>query len=616
MKLSVDASHDPGRNSAESKTAAKAERRTARLEAALEAARHDVERRSARLGKAKAKAWRLEAALAETEGLPSAPELNGRRPADPVSPARTAPRRARRSQPHVAASADAGSNSVHLFVAIVSGHRLEPIYDEAAFLGLGAAVDAQGRLAAAKREQLTSTLARFAGIARDLGADSITFVATEPLRRAKDARKAADEVRSATGVPLDILTHDEEALLTLIGVTHGREAKPDLGVVDIGGGSSELVVIGADGRAVTHGVRLGSARLTASVVTQDPPTPSEVEALREAARRRLLTLPNADIGRLMAVGGTATNVVETRSGGGPRQGPDTRAPRRGDGSPHGGAGGVRGTPPRGQSAASPSPARRRRDPRSVPRSLRRPSAQGHRHRDPRGCGPGGQPRRLDLARRPRGPGPWLAPGRSRTMTDRRGGSEPPPILDRADYELEVEDTFAGPSLDERLWFPHHLAGWSSRAASAARYEVGGGLRLRIDADQPPWSPEFDGGIRASSLQTGVFSGPLGSTVGQVHFREGLVVREEQGSVALYTPQYGLFEVRYRAIDDPANMVALWMVGFGDMPTRSAEICVAEIFGRDVGSATARIGMGVHPFGDPAIRDEFALNPYPRTPLGR
>ncbi len=159
-----------------------------------------------------------------------------------------------------------------------------------------------------------------------------------------------------------------------------------------------------------------------------------------------------------------------------------------------------------------------------------------------------------------------------------------------------------------MWFPHHLAGWSSRAASAARYEVGGGLRLRIDADQPPWSPEFDGGIRASSLQTGVFSGPLGSTLGQVHFREGLVVREEQGSVALYTPQYGLFEVRYRAIDDPANMVALWMIGFGDIPTRSAEICVAEIFGRDVGAETARIGMGVHPFGDPAIRDEFAAEP--------
>ena len=303
------ASPDPEASAAQAKAAAKAARRAARLESDLASARQDVERRSARLGKAKAKAWRLEVALAEAAATsPDREAIDQRSPAT-HPPTRIPPRTTPRSQPHVAASADAGSNSVHLFVAIVSGHRLEPIYDEAAFLGLGAAVDAQGRLGTAKREQLTSTLARFAGVARDLGADSITFVATEPLRRAKDARKAADEVRAATGVPLETLTQDEEALLTLIGVTHGREPQADLGVIDIGGGSSELVVIGADGRARTHGVRLGSARLTASVLTQDPPTESEVAALRDTARRRLLALPDADVGRLVAVGGTATNVV-------------------------------------------------------------------------------------------------------------------------------------------------------------------------------------------------------------------------------------------------------------------------------------------------------------------
>jgi exopolyphosphatase / guanosine-5'-triphosphate,3'-diphosphate pyrophosphatase len=295
-------------DAATTKAIAKAARRTARLEADLAKARNDVERRSARLGRAKARAWRLEAALADS-GMGHDPGAIDGMSLAPASAPRVVARRAPRSQPHVAASADAGSNSVHLFVAIVSGHRLEPIYDEAAFLGLGAAVDAQGRLGSAKREQLTSTLARFAGIARDLGADSITFVATEPLRRANDARKAADEVRASTGVPLEILTHGEEALLTLIGVTHGREPQADLGVIDIGGGSSELVVIGPDGRARTHGVRLGSARLTASVLTQDPPTEAEVAALRETARRRVLALPDADIGRLVAVGGTATNVI-------------------------------------------------------------------------------------------------------------------------------------------------------------------------------------------------------------------------------------------------------------------------------------------------------------------
>jgi beta-glucanase (GH16 family) len=52
------------------------------------------------------------------------------------------------------------------------------------------------------------------------------------------------------------------------------------------------------------------------------------------------------------------------------------------------------------------------------------------------------------------------------------------------------------------------------------------------------------------------------------------------------------------------MVALWLIGYEDEPERSAEICVCEIFGRDVGPREAKVGMGVHPFGDPAIADDF------------
>jgi Glycosyl hydrolases family 16 len=183
---------------------------------------------------------------------------------------------------------------------------------------------------------------------------------------------------------------------------------------------------------------------------------------------------------------------------------------------------------------------------------------------------------------------------------------PPAILDRADYELEVEDSFDLPVLDERLWIPYYLPHWSSRAASAARYAVGGGtLRLLIEPDQEPWSQDLTRHLRVSSLQTGVFAGPVGSVIGQHRFQEGILVREAQRNVALYTPQYGLFELRARALGDPVNMVALWMIGYEDEPARSAEICICEIFGRDVGPLQTRVGMGVHPFGDPAIKDEFA-----------
>jgi hypothetical protein len=192
-----------------------------------------------------------------------------------------------------------------------------------------------------------------------------------------------------------------------------------------------------------------------------------------------------------------------------------------------------------------------------------------------------------------------------------GQQEPTPILDRASYELEVEDDFEQPILNRGLWLPFYLPHWSSRTASAAHYEIGGGsLRLQIDADQGPWCPEFDGDVRVSSLQTGLFAGPVGSGVGQHRFREGLVVREAQRNLALYLPRYGLFELRARALDDPAVMVALWMIGYEDEPTRSAEICICEIFGRDVGARQSRIGMGVHPFGDSSITEEFAAEALP------
>ena len=152
--------------------------------------------------------------------------------------------------------------------------------------------------------------------------------------------------------------------------------------------------------------------------------------------------------------------------------------------------------------------------------------------------------------------------------------------------------------------PYYLPHWSSRERAAARYEVGGGrLRLLIEAGQEPWCPELDGEIRVSSLQTGCFAGPVGSTVGQHRFHPDAVVREEQPDVRLYTPQYGRIELRARASADPDAMVALWMIGF-EGGERSGEICVCEIFGRDVRPDTALVGVGVHPFGDPALVDDF------------
>jgi hypothetical protein len=179
------------------------------------------------------------------------------------------------------------------------------------------------------------------------------------------------------------------------------------------------------------------------------------------------------------------------------------------------------------------------------------------------------------------------------------------------FELEFEDDFDGDSLDLRRWLPYYLPHWSSRERSAARYELRDGcLRLLITSDQQPWCPDLDGEVRVSSLQTGLFAGPIGSRIGQHRFDPNAVVREAQSNVRLYTLQYGRIELRAKALDDPRAMVCLWLIGYEDEPERSAEICVCELFGRDVHADHAFVGMGVHPFGDPSIVDEFAAERVP------
>ena len=171
--------------------------------------------------------------------------------------------------------------------------------------------------------------------------------------------------------------------------------------------------------------------------------------------------------------------------------------------------------------------------------------------------------------------------------------------------LVFEERFQDAGSIQDRWIPHYLPQWSSRELSRARYIVGpDGLHLRIDEDQPPWAPEWDGDLRVSNLETGVRSGNVGSPSGQHRFRPDLVVREEQEERWSYTPHFGTVQVRARATPDPRMMVALWLIGVEREPEESGEICVMEIFGRDLQPDRGLVGLGVHAFGDPRLSEDF------------
>lgn len=235
----------------------------------------------------------------------------------------------------VLAAVDVGSTSVHLLVAGMDPQGEEPasLLDESAFLGLGDRVAADGLLGRAARSELVETLAAFHREAVDLGASALTVVATEPLRRAADAATLVREAHASAGLAVHVLDHREEALLTLLGVTLGRPSPGGAFVVDIGGGSTELVALDGEGAMRTTGLPLGAARLTRELVRSDPPAPAEVDALRAEVRRLLAAapaLPGSPAPRpgqggrtgnggaeAVAVGGTASNLRKLLADGGP-----------------------------------------------------------------------------------------------------------------------------------------------------------------------------------------------------------------------------------------------------------------------------------------------------------
>lgn len=173
-----------------------------------------------------------------------------------------------------------------------------------------------------------------------------------------------------------------------------------------------------------------------------------------------------------------------------------------------------------------------------------------------------------------------------------------------------EERFDGP-LDPDRWVPAYLPAWSSRAEAAATYAIDDGLRLTLPPEHPRWCPDLhEEPLRVSAVQSGSWSGPVGSLQGQQPFREGLRVREEQPVLHGLVPRHGTVEVECRAVVGPGSMFSAWLIGMEDEPTRSGEICLMEVFGEGVTADGAAVGTGIKPFRDPALREEFAAEHQP------
>ena len=210
---------------------------------------------------------------------------------------------------------DIGTNSTRLLVCDRDGDRItDELERESSVTRLGAGVDADGRLAEESMQRVYDTLDKYRKLIDRHGADAAVAVLTSAVRDAANGDEFANTVRERYGLEPHILSGDEEAGLTFLGAMSERDPGDETPtvVVDIGGGSTE-VVIGHGHEATFHvSNQAGVVRQTERHIHDDPPSQEELEATREDVRKTLSDGVPEDqrraVERAIAVAGTATSL--------------------------------------------------------------------------------------------------------------------------------------------------------------------------------------------------------------------------------------------------------------------------------------------------------------------
>jgi exopolyphosphatase/guanosine-5'-triphosphate,3'-diphosphate pyrophosphatase len=204
------------------------------------------------------------------------------------------------------AAIDLGTNSTRLLVADVEEGKVREVARRLRITRLGEGVDSRRRLLPEAIARVRLCLAEYRRLAEELGAERALAVATSAVRDAEDGLAFLGEIERSYGFPTRLLSGEEEALLTFCGVTGGRAIEPDTLVVDIGGGSTELILGGPQGVSFHTSLPLGCVRMSERHLACDPPSEEELSSLAGEVRDLLPEIrPRAAIG----VAGTVTSLA-------------------------------------------------------------------------------------------------------------------------------------------------------------------------------------------------------------------------------------------------------------------------------------------------------------------
>jgi exopolyphosphatase/guanosine-5'-triphosphate,3'-diphosphate pyrophosphatase len=209
------------------------------------------------------------------------------------------------------AAIDIGSNTTRVLVAEPVDGQLKKVMEQRAYTRINKAFDEDGSITPEKVEEVAGVVATQVRLARELGAEKIRSVATAAIREASNGSAVAEAIGEASGIPVEILGEDEEGRLSFIGATKtlGHPVEGSVGVVDVGGGSTEIILgTVPDGVSDVRSWKVGSGTLADELIASDPPSAAEIRKVRDRVDDVFEGVEIEHPSHAVAVGGSATSL--------------------------------------------------------------------------------------------------------------------------------------------------------------------------------------------------------------------------------------------------------------------------------------------------------------------
>ncbi len=209
------------------------------------------------------------------------------------------------------AAIDIGSNTTRVLVAEPIDGQLKKVMEQRAYTRINKALDDDGAIRSKKVDEVCDVVATQVRLAKELGAKEIRAVATAAVREASNGDDVAAAIGESAGIPVEVLSDEEEGRLSFIGATKtlGHPVEGRVGVVDVGGGSSEVILGTVPGGAEeVRSWRVGSGVLADELISSDPPSAAEIRKVRDRIDDIFAGVEIEHPTQAVAVGGSATSL--------------------------------------------------------------------------------------------------------------------------------------------------------------------------------------------------------------------------------------------------------------------------------------------------------------------